>query len=67
MAAEAEAAEDSPAVDSAVHQEVAGKMKKIIAVVMVLVLLLSGCTGKIGEEEASVGVGRKMDSTQNSW
>ena len=42
-------------------------MKKIIAIVTVLTLLLAGCSDKKGQAEAAYGVGRKLDSTQNSW
>ena len=42
-------------------------MKKIIAVIAVLAMLLTGCVNKTGTESAAYGVGRKLDSTENSW
>jgi hypothetical protein len=42
-------------------------MKKVIAVLTVLAILLTGCTDKSGTEAAAYGVGRKLDSTEKSW
>ena len=50
-----------------VHQEVDGRVKKVLAALMALTLLLTGCSGKSGMAQASVGVGRKLVSENNSW
>ena len=56
-----------PEAASVVHQEVDGRVKKVLAALMALTLLLTACSGKTGMAQASVGVGRKLTSENNSW
>ena len=58
--------EDSPAEASADLQEEAGKMKKVIALIIALTLLLTGCK-RSGTYEASYGAGRRLSTPWNSW
>ena len=59
--------EDSPVAASAVHQEEDGKMKKVLALLVVMSILLAGCTAPKNVSEAAYGVGRNGFTSQTSW
>ncbi len=51
---------------SAVQEEVDGKMRKVLSVLLVLTMLLAACSDK-QVAQASYGVGRKLFNTEESW
>lgn len=59
--------EASPVAVSAVHQEVDGKMKKVLSILVIMALLLAGCSPNKDVAQASYGVSRKGFTTHTSW
>ena len=43
-----------------------GKMKKL-SIILVILLMLIGCSSKSGTEEAAIGSGRNFGVSSSSW